>query len=90
MLHPPRDAAGHRVFGPAEMRDIKIVQLLRQCGLPLPQIGPVLDDLRRTGGPGPLRDAVARRRAELTRRAEAMLEGAAALHRYLTERATAR
>ncbi|WP_131739423.1 MerR family transcriptional regulator [Actinomadura roseirufa] len=86
LLAPGREpVTGYRRYAPADVRDARMVQLLRQVRYPLPQIGPVLDGLRRTGGSGALREALERRRAELTFRAAAMLEGSSDLHRYLVE-----
>jgi DNA-binding transcriptional MerR regulator len=86
LLSPRRErVTGYRRYGPAEIRDARMIRMLRQSWYPLPQIAPILDGLRRTGGSDALREAVARRQAELTRRSAAMLEGAAQLSRYLTD-----
>ncbi|MFH8609935.1 MerR family DNA-binding transcriptional regulator [Streptomyces sp. NPDC018029] len=86
LLTPSRDPVTHyRSYLPADVRDARIVHMLRQSHYLLPQIGPVLDDLRRSGGVGALRTALAERGAALDLRARAMLEGAAHLHRYLTD-----
>lgn len=83
LLTPGRDpATGYRRYGPEEVRDARLVAMLRQSRYPLPRIVDVLDGLRRTGSTDALRAAVAQRRDELDRRALAMLEGAAALHGY--------
>ncbi|SEG82558.1 DNA-binding transcriptional regulator, MerR family [Thermomonospora echinospora] len=86
LLTPEREpGTGYRRFGPADIRDAQMINLLRQGRHSLSQIGLVLDGLRRTGSSDALRAAIAQRRAELTQRARAMLEGSAHLHRYLTE-----
>jgi DNA-binding transcriptional MerR regulator len=84
LLTPDREpVTGYRRYWPADVRDARLIHLLRQTHHPLPRIRPILDGLRRTGGSDTLRTALADRRATLTRRAEAMLASAARLHRYL-------
>ena len=86
LLAPKRDPeTNYRRFGPADVRDARMVSMLRQGRYPLPQVQLVLDGLRRTGSSDALRAAIARRREELTRRAAAMLEGASHLHHYLSD-----
>ncbi|NLU74245.1 MerR family transcriptional regulator [Streptomyces sp. HNM0575] len=83
LLTPGRDpATGYRRYGAREIRDARLVAMLRRSRYPLPRIVDVLDGLRRTGSTDALRAAVAQRREELDRRARAMLEGAARLHAY--------
>lgn len=87
LLIPSREpGTGYRRYGPADVRDARMVLILRQSRYPLPQIRPILDELRRSGGSDALGEALDRRRQALTRRSRAMLEGAALLHRYLGER----
>lgn len=87
LLTPGREAGtGYRLYGPADVRDARMIAMLRRGRHPFPQIRQVLDGLRRTGSSDALRAAVAQRRAELTARATAMLEGAALLHQYVSER----
>ncbi|TDD71419.1 MerR family transcriptional regulator [Actinomadura rubrisoli] len=89
LLVPARDpATGYRLYGPSDVRDARMVILLRQGRHPLPQIRLVLDDLRRTGGAGALGEAIARRGAELALRSAAMIEGSGRLHHYVTARAS--
>ena len=84
LLVPGRERdTGYRRFGAADLRDARMVHLLRQSGYPLPQIRPVLDGLRRTGSSDALRDAITRRDDALTQRSHAMLDGAGYLHHYL-------
>ncbi|MEU8828504.1 MerR family transcriptional regulator [Streptomyces sp. NPDC048636] len=86
LLTPQREPiTAYRRYTPADVRDARMVSLLRQGRYPLPQIRLVLDGLRRTGSSEALRAAIARRHEELTRRATAMLEGSGRLHDYLTE-----
>jgi DNA-binding transcriptional MerR regulator len=85
LLAPGRDPeTGYRRFSATDVRDARMVDLLRRGHYPLPQIRPILDGLRRTGSSDALRAAVAQRRAALTQRAGAMLEGASRLHHFLT------
>ncbi|MGJ7906423.1 MerR family transcriptional regulator [Actinopolyspora sp. H202] len=84
LLTPSRDpVTGYRRFGPGDLRDARMVHLLRQNHYPLPRIGEVLDDMRRTGGTRSLRAAVAERWTRLTARTTAILEAAGQLHHYL-------
>lgn len=86
LLTPRREpGTGYRRFDPVDVRDAQLVNMLRQSRYPLPQIRSVLDGLRRTGSSAALRAAIARRQAELTQRAAAMLAGSSRLHQYLTE-----
>jgi len=83
LLTPRRDrGTRYRAFTPTDVRDARLIHLLRQSGYPLPQIRPVLDDVRQAGGSEALREAIARRQAMLTYRAMAMLEGSCRLHHY--------
>ncbi|MEV7013370.1 MerR family transcriptional regulator [Streptosporangium sp. NPDC051022] len=85
LLAPGRDpGTGYRRFGPSDLRDARMIHMLRQGRYPLPQIRLILEGLRRTGSSDALRMAIAQRQAELTRRATAMLEGSSHLHHYTT------
>ncbi|MEV0322879.1 MerR family DNA-binding transcriptional regulator [Streptomyces sp. NPDC050658] len=84
LLAPQREPGTHyRWFGPTDVRDARIVSILRQGHYPLPQIQAVLDGLRETGSPDALRAAIAQRLAALTRRGGAMLEASGLLHAYV-------
>nr|BFE81698.1 hypothetical protein GCM10020093_042990 [Planobispora longispora] len=84
LLAPGREAGtGYRRFDAADVRDARMIRLLRQSRYPLTRIKPILDGLRRTGGSDALRAAIAQRQAELIERAAVMLEGASLLHRHL-------
>ncbi|EPH42384.1 TioE family transcriptional regulator [Streptomyces aurantiacus] len=86
LLAPARErGTGYRSYGAADVRDARMITMLRRAGYPLPAIRPVLDDLRDTGGSEALRAALAQRHTDLTRRSRAMLEGAGLLHGYVTE-----
>ncbi|WP_046468367.1 MerR family transcriptional regulator [Allosalinactinospora lopnorensis] len=85
LLAPKRDpGTGYRRFGPSDLRDARMINMLRQGRHPLPQIQPILDGLRRTGSTDALRAALTQRHAELVQQATAMLEGSSHLHHYVT------
>ncbi|MFI6490563.1 MerR family transcriptional regulator [Streptomyces sp. NPDC050564] len=85
LLAPRREhGTGYRLFTPADVRDARLIHTLRRSHYLFPQIRPVLEGLRRTGSTAALRAAIAARRTALTARTTAMLEGAGALHAYLT------
>ena len=85
LLTPGRErVTGYRLFSPADVRDARLIHMLRQSRYPLPQIQPVLDGLRSSGSAEALRAAIGRRHAELAARTEAMLAGSAHLHAYTT------
>lgn len=86
LLTPKRDpGTKYRRFGSTDVRDARMIDMLRQGRYPLPQIRPILDGLRQTGSSDALRAAIAQRQAELTRRATAMLEGSSRLHHYIAD-----
>jgi len=84
LLTPRREPhTGYRRYGPADVRDAQMINMLRRSRYLFPQIKTILDDLRRTGDSKALQEAIAQRQADLTRRAAAMLEAAAHLHNYI-------
>lgn len=84
LLHPDRDpATGYRTYSPADVRDAHIVHQLRRSGYLLPQITPLLAELRTATSPTAAATAIAARRTHLHTRARAMLHAAAELARYL-------
>ncbi|WP_399887220.1 MerR family transcriptional regulator [Streptomyces sp. BBFR51] len=84
LLTPGRErGTGYRVYGPADVRDARVVRTLRRGHHLFDQIRPVLDGLRREGGSEALRAALEARGHRLTARTRAMLAGAGALHAYL-------
>ncbi|WP_405663977.1 MerR family transcriptional regulator [Streptomyces sp. RK9] len=84
LLAPARErGTGYRRYDAADVRDARMISMLRQAGYALPAIRPVLDGLRETGSSEALRAALARRQAELTRRSRAMLAGAGLLDGYV-------
>ncbi|MET9340488.1 MerR family transcriptional regulator [Nonomuraea sp. NPDC003804] len=85
LLSPRREpGTRYRIFGPADVRDARMISMLRRGRYLFPQIHVILDGLRRTGSSDALRAAIAQRQAELVERATAMLEGSGHLHHYLT------
>ncbi|GAA3969219.1 MerR family transcriptional regulator [Streptomyces marokkonensis] len=89
LLAPGRErGTGYRVYGPADVRDARLVRTLRRGHHLFDQIRPVLDGLRREGGSAALEAAVEARGRALTARTRAMLAGAGALHTYLEGTAT--
>ncbi|MFI8927722.1 MerR family transcriptional regulator [Streptomyces sp. NPDC053474] len=89
LLAPARERGTHyRRYGAADLRDARMISLLRQAGHPLAQIRPVLEDLRETGGSEALRAALDRRTRDLTHKSRATLEGTSRLHAYVTEAET--
>jgi DNA-binding transcriptional MerR regulator len=85
LVSPPRErGTRYRVYGPAEVRDARIVHSLRRGHYLFAHIRPVLAELRREGGSeAALRSALAARGEALTARSRAMLAGAGRLHDYL-------
>nr|WP_203604207.1 MerR family transcriptional regulator [Streptomyces coelicoflavus] len=84
LLVPGREhGTGYRVYGPADVRDARVVRTLRRSHHLFEQIRPVLEDLRRAGSSEVLRTAVEARGRALTARTRSMLAGAGALHAYL-------
>ncbi|GAA3507255.1 TioE family transcriptional regulator [Streptomyces showdoensis] len=84
ILAPARDAAtGHRVYGPADVRDAELAHLLRRGGYPLDRIAEVVRQIRTAGGTQALGAALEGWERRLTARRLAMLDAAARLGRYL-------
>lgn len=85
LLTPDREpGTKYRRYGPLEIRDARIIHMLRQGQYRFPQIRPVLEGLRRAASTEALRAAIAERRAAHDQRTRAMLTGAAQLDDYLT------
>ena len=84
LLRPAREpATGYRVYDTAEVRNARVVALLRRGGYPLPVVGAVLGELRSTGNPQRVQAELAKRDRELTTRSARRMSGTAALHAYL-------
>jgi DNA-binding transcriptional MerR regulator len=87
LLAPTREpGTKYRRYGPEQVRDARIIAMLRQGRYYFEQIRPVLDGLRRTGSTEALRAAIAERRAAHDRRTKEMLYGAALLHQLIAEK----
>ncbi len=86
LLAPARErGTAYRHYGPADVRDARMIHVLRQSRYPLPQIRALLEEFRRTDSDTALRAAIARRREELAARTTAMLEGDGWLYAYLRD-----
>ncbi|MDN0193537.1 MerR family transcriptional regulator [Streptomyces sp. S.PNR 29] len=84
LLTPGRErGTRYRVYGPADVRDARLIHTLRRSHYLFDQIRPVLRDLRREGSSEALRAAVTARGEALTARTRAMLEGSGRLYDYL-------
>ncbi|MEV8371618.1 MerR family transcriptional regulator [Kribbella sp. NPDC056861] len=84
LLTPVRETGTkYRRYGPVQVRDARIIAMLRRGRYGFDQIRPVLDGLRQTGSTEALRAAVAERRAAHDRRTRAMIHGSALLDEYL-------
>jgi DNA-binding transcriptional MerR regulator len=85
LLTPTRErGTKYRRYGATEVRDARIINMLRQGRYGFEQIRPVLEGLRQTGSTEALRAAVAERRAAHDSRTRAMIRGAAKLDEYLS------
>ncbi|MEV4262304.1 MerR family transcriptional regulator [Kribbella sp. NPDC049584] len=86
LLAPTREpGTKYRRYGPEQVRDARIIHMLRQGRYYFEQIRPVLDGLRRTGSTEALRTAIAERRAAHDRQTKAMLYGSALLHQLINQ-----
>jgi len=84
LLAPARErGTAYRHFSPADVRDARLIHVLRQSQYPLPRIAEVLEEFRRTDSDTALREAIAHRGEELTALSLAMLEGDGLLYAYL-------
>ncbi|MGW9347675.1 DNA-binding transcriptional regulator, MerR family [Nocardiopsis flavescens] len=86
LVRPGRDAAtGYRVYGPEQVRDVRVVCELRRGGYGLERIAPVMEELRASGGGGgdALQGVLRRREEELAGRSRALAAGVARLQDYV-------
>lgn len=74
----------HRVYGAGDIRDARVIHLLRQGHYRFDRIKPVIDGLRGNASIDALQTALAERRATLIHRAKALLHGAALTYQYVT------
>jgi len=87
LVRPCRDPrTGYRIYGPADVRDVRLVHQLRRGGYLLEQIAPLIAQVRSAGGVAPLESALRDWHARLSARGRAMLKGAAGLDAYLRAR----
>ena len=87
LLRPTRQrGTRYRLYDPTELRNARVVALLRRGAYPLPTVKAVLDELRTTGSPERVRAELAQRERDLHRRSRARLKGSAALDAYLETR----
>lgn len=73
----------HRRYDADDIRDARVVHLLRQGGYLFDRIGPVIRGIRGSGSTDAFYSALEERRASMTGRARAMLHGAALVHEHL-------
>lgn len=83
LVVPDRAPDGARRYTPVQVRDARLVHQLRRAGYGIPQLRPVLHDLRTAARTGDLRTALAARADALTARSHALLNAAAALRAVL-------
>lgn len=84
ILNPARDpATGHRVFGPADVRDAELTHLLRRGGHLLDHIAAVVQQIRTAGGTDALAASLEAWQRKLTAQGLAMLRAATHLDAYL-------
>ncbi|WP_419999156.1 MerR family transcriptional regulator [Streptomyces boninensis] len=86
LLRPERERdTGYRVYPPTETRIAHAIALLRRGAYPLPTIDAVIAELRASGNPDRLREALAHRERELTSRSREALRAATALNAHLDD-----
>lgn len=84
LLTPARQTSQrHRLYEAADIRDARVIRLLRQGHYLFDHIRPVMEEFRAGTTAGTLRAALKERRAALTSRSRAMLHGAALVHQHL-------
>jgi len=84
LLVPERDrGTGYRHYTPADVRDARMITMLRQNGYGLGQILPILEGLRESGSSDALLAAVETRRAALVTQTRLMVTAAAHLDGYI-------
>jgi DNA-binding transcriptional MerR regulator len=84
LLVPARErGTDYRRYSPSDVRDARMIVMLRQNHYRLEQILPVLEGLRESGSSEALRAAIEARHTALVAQTRTMLEAAAHLHTYL-------
>jgi DNA-binding transcriptional MerR regulator len=87
LVVPERDPArGARRYLPAQVRDARIVHQLRQAGYRVEPLRALMPELRQARRWEEVDSALAARRASITARSQALLDGAAALNAVLATR----
>ncbi|MDA8371467.1 MAG: MerR family transcriptional regulator [Nocardiopsaceae bacterium] len=87
LLRPSREkATGYRLYDESEVRNARVVALLRRGHYPLPIVRAVIDEMRTTGSPERVRAELAKREQELHSRSLRRLGASAALYTYLHHR----
>ncbi|WP_329791970.1 MerR family transcriptional regulator [Lentzea sp. DG1S-22] len=86
LVKPRRDAEGYRRYNSTDVRDLRLIAMLRAGHYSLTQVSRLLEQFRETGSGVALRQALTQRLAELESRALDMLEAGVALHRYIAIR----
>lgn len=80
-----RTSQRHRIYEADDVRDARVIRLLRQGHYRFDRIRPIIRELRASGSGEALRAALDERRSAFDARARAMLHGAALVHQHLTE-----
>ncbi|WP_120006121.1 MerR family transcriptional regulator [Nesterenkonia muleiensis] len=84
LLCPRRiGAQRHRLYTATDIRDARIIHLLRQSHYLLNRIRPIIEEVGNAGGTDALHSALHQRRMALSRRSRAMLDGAAHLSEHI-------
>jgi DNA-binding transcriptional MerR regulator len=87
LLRPDRQpSTGYRVYDEAELRNARLIALLRRASYPFPIVRAVIDELRASGSPERARAELARREHDLRQQSMERLEASAAVHAYLQGR----
>jgi DNA-binding transcriptional MerR regulator len=84
LLVPERErGTAYRRYTPSDIRDARMITMLRQNGYGLDQILPILDGLRKSGSSDALLAAVETRRTALVARTRSMVAATAHLDGYI-------
>jgi DNA-binding transcriptional MerR regulator len=84
LLRPPRQrGTGYRLYDGSELRNARVIALLRRGGYPLSIVDAVLAELRTTGSPSRVRAELHKREHDLRRRSRRRLRASATLSAYL-------
>lgn len=84
LLFPEREGTQrHRLYGPQDIRDARIVRILRRAGYLFDRIRPIIEEIHNAGSTEALHRALQQRYAAITGQSQAMLKGAAWLNEYI-------